>query len=251
MPENHSSEKPATKHSLILTSSVAKKYIMAITGVALFGFLVTHLSGNLLTLCSDGEMFNAYAKKLKDFGVLLWVAEAGLAAFFLIHAFQGIQLFFQNRAARPEKYAATGSVRGKTKGGPSKSNISSQFMAVSGTVVLIFLIYHIWHFKFGPDESAGYVTTVHGDTARDLYLLVREEFHKFPMVVVYVIPLILLGIHLRHGFWSLFQSLGVTHSKAHKIIYSLAFWIALLMSIGFIIIPLWIYFGDYFKAGNV
>lgn len=210
---------------------------MAITGLALVGFIITHLAGNLLLYKSDGEAFNAYAHKLASYGFLLYIAEAGLAAFFLIHAVNGILLALGAKAATPKKYAVS-----KSKGGESRWGWASNNMAITGTVLLIFLILHVKHFKFGPGIEQGYATTLDGEQARDLYRYVHEEFKEKGEVAFYTIVMLLLGVHLRHGIWSAFQSLGLTRENNTKKIYFIGGVLGALLAAGFLFIPLYIYF---------
>jgi succinate dehydrogenase / fumarate reductase, cytochrome b subunit len=221
-----------------LSSSVAKKFGMALTGLLLVGFLVTHLSANLLLYSKDGELFNAYAEKLASFGFLLYVAEAGLVAFFLFHAVTGIRLAFLKRSATPMKYAVN-----QSKGGPSKWGFAANNMAITGTLLLIFLILHVKHFKYGPGISEGYVTELAGGAeARDLHRYVIEEFKEPKEVLLYSAAMLFLGFHLRHGIWSAFQSLGLTKENNSKAIYIVGGLLGLLLALGFLSIPAYIYF---------
>jgi succinate dehydrogenase / fumarate reductase cytochrome b subunit len=221
-----------------LSSSVAKKFGMAVTGLLLIGFLVVHLSGNLLLYSADGSLFNAYAEKLASFGYLLYAAEVGLVAFFLFHAVTGIRLAFLGKSAKPTKYAVS-----KSKGGASKWGFAANNMVITGSLLLIFLILHVKHFKFGPGVGEGYVTELSGGVqARDLHRYVTEQF-KSPLVVgLYSAAMIFLGFHLRHGVWSGLQSLGLTKETNSKAIYIVGGLIGLLLAVGFLSIPTYIYF---------
>lgn len=211
---------------------------MAITGLALLGFIITHLAGNVLLYAPSGELFNSYAHKLASYGFLLYIAEAGLAAFFLIHAVTGIKLALGAKSARPSKYAVT-----KSKGGESKWGLASNNMAITGSLLFIFLIIHVKHFKFGPGIEQGYVTTLaNGDQARDLYRFVRAEFKEAGEVFFYTAVMLALGFHLRHGVWSALQSLGLTRENNTKKLYMAGGLIGLLLAAGFLFIPLYIYF---------
>ena len=220
-----------------LSSSVAKKFGMALTGLLLIGFLVMHLSGNLLLYSKDGALFNAYAEKLASFGYLLYVAEAGLAAFFLFHAITGIRLALLKRSAKPTKYAVN-----QSKGGASKWGFAANNMAITGTVLLVFLILHVKHFKFGPGIMEGYATELPGGIqARDLHRYVTEEFKEPKEVILYTAAMIFLGMHLRHGIWSGLQSLGLTKETNSKALYLIGGGIGLLLAVGFLSIPAYIY----------
>lgn len=220
-----------------LSSSVFKKVIMAVTGLALVGFVITHLAGNLLLYKSDPTAFNLYAHKLASFGVLLYIAEIGLVFFFLYHAFTGIRLALSGRASKPVKYAGA-----KSKGGNSKWGLASNNMVISGTALLVFLVLHVWHFKYGPGIESGYVTQVAGEEARDLHRHVYEQFKNPAVVVAYVAVMIALGLHLRHGVWSAFHSLGLTRENNSKTLYIVGGGLAALLSVGFLLIPVYIYF---------
>ena len=221
----------------VLQSSVFKKVVMALTGIFLILFIVVHLLGNLSLYHADGHDFNKYAATLHSFGWLLVAAEIGLLVLFLVHIAMAIQLKLNHNAARPEGYKLY-----KSKGGPSRANLSSRFMIVSGVVLLVFLVLHVWQFRFGPGIEQGYATQMNGEQVRDLYKLVSETFHNPIFVVIYVFAMIMLGFHLRHGIWSAFQSLGAKSPTLHSILTKLAVLLAIIISLGFLGIPLWIYF---------
>lgn len=218
--------------------SVSKKYLMGLSGILLIVFLVSHLAANLKLILSDSAPFNEYVAFLSSYGWLLYVAEIGLAFLFVLHIVTGIQVTLSNKKARPVDYKMVNS-----KGGPSKSNLSSRNMAITGTIVLVFLVIHIAQFRLGPGIGMGYATEIDGKTARDLYKLVIEKFQNPLIVITYSFAMIVLGFHLRHGFWSAFQSLGLSHSRLNNILYKVSALIALIFAVGFLIIPLWIYFG--------
>lgn len=223
---------PITK---ALTSSIGKKYLMAASGLALLGFIVMHLAGNLTLYAPDGAMFNAYAKGLHDLGPLLYLAEIGLGAAFLLHAAVGIALHLKTREARGKGYEA-----GQTsKEGASKYGLAANNMIITGVVLFVFLILHILHFKFGAGVDQGYETVINGEPARDLYRLVAEEFAKPLISIPYMLVMVFLGLHLRHGFWSWFQSLGAMAPKYTKAIYAAGLVFAVAIALGFLGIPLW------------
>ncbi len=213
-------------------SSVGKKFLMAITGLAMIVFLIEHLTGNFLLLQPNPEPYNKYAHFLLSFGWLLIVAELILVAFLVIHMVSGISVFLKKRQARPVGYHVTGSA-----GKPSKKSFASTTMIYTGIVIFIFLAIHLKTFKYGPY----YETTVDGVVMRDLYRLVNEVFSDPLYVGGYVVAMILLGFHLRHGFWSAFQSLGLNHPRYMPIIYGLGVLIAIVLAVGFLGIPVWIY----------
>lgn len=207
-----------------LTSHLGKKIIMAVTGLGLFGFLIGHVSGNMLMFVSR-DAFNDYAHMLIS-NPFIYVAEAGLIIMFVMHAVSGISVTRANRAARPEAYKAK-----KSAGGASRQSFASRSMILSGLVLLIFVPLHIKTFKYGPV----YTTTM---GTRDLYQLVHEIFEQPLYVAWYVASLVIIGFHLWHGFGSAFESLGVRYRDRLRQTGQI---LAVLITFGFILIPTWIY----------
>lgn len=210
-------------------SSVARKLVNGLTGVLAMLFLIAHLAGNL-TLFGGSDAFNAYAETLHRLGALVYVAEIGLLLLFAAHAVTAIQVYLQKRAARQHRYTVVGS-----KGPPSRQSLSSRTMIVTGSVLLVFLVWHVIQFRFG----AFYTTTLEGHPVRDLYRLVYEVFQNPLWVGAYSAVMLLLGFHLRHGFWSAFQSLGALGPKTRPLAFSVGALFAVVMAVGFVILPLW------------
>lgn len=213
-------------------SSVGKKAFMGLTGLAWVGFVIIHLLGNLMLFNPDPEPFNKYSHTLVSLGGLLIALELVLLAFFLVHAYSGITIWLEKRRARPVHYHKTAAA-----GSPSKKTISSSTMIYTGTFLFIFTVFHLVTFKYGPQ----YTTTVDGEQMRDLYRLVFQTFQKPTYVLGYVLSMGFLGFHLRHGFWSAFQSLGVHHQKLTPIIYALGLLVAIVLAAGFLAMPIWLY----------
>lgn len=210
------------------SSSIGTKVLIAFTGLALFLFLIAHLAGNLLILAGP-EAFNAYSHKLIS-NPLIYIAEAGLAAVFLLHIWKTVRNFFRNAGARPDRYAVK-----KPAGHTSRKTLSSSTMIVSGTTILVFLILHLKAFKFGPWYDAA------EPGVRDLYRLTLEIFHKPGYVIWYVVAMVVVGMHLRHGITSALQSLGaIPHGATRKVLTAGAI-VAALIAGGFALIPVWVY----------
>lgn len=221
-----------------LLSSVGKKYVMGVTGLALIGFMFTHLYGNLALYWPSGDPFNRYTKSLHDWGGWLTAAELGLGALFVVHAAMAVYLQWEKQRARKEEYAAGL----RTKGGPSHMNFFSRNMFwASGFLLLGFLVIHVLQFRFGPNMLDGYTVTLDGEEARDLHRLVREVFQDPVWVAIYVIAVGALAAHVRHGFWSALQSLGAMHKSLTKPVYVMGSLIALLFFAGFALIPIFLY----------
>jgi succinate dehydrogenase / fumarate reductase cytochrome b subunit len=223
-------------------SSVGKKLLNAVSGLALFAFIGVHLAGNLtLFACDGGKLFNSYAHHLESLGPLLWAAELGLVAIFVLHIVSAVSVRLGGQSARPEGYAVNA-----TKGDPSKKSWSSRSMLVTGILIGAFVVLHVKMFKFG----AYYATELHGKEIRDLYRLVAEEFAKAPIAFGYAGIMLLLGLHLRHGFWSALQSLGAMKPTWSPCIYSAGLVFAILLAGGFLVLPLWFYFSAACAAGG-
>ncbi|HVK38739.1 MAG TPA: succinate dehydrogenase cytochrome b subunit [Candidatus Kapabacteria bacterium] len=219
-----------------LSSQVGRKLLTGITGILLVAFVIAHLSGNLSLLQTNPDPFNRYTAFLSGFGGLLVFVEIMLALVILLHAYLGIAIALRRKKARAQGYEVY-----KSRGGESRQGLSSRTMAITGIVLLIFLVVHIWQFRFGPGVADGYVTTLDGKEARNLHLLVVETFRNIGWVIFYVVATALLGFHLRHGVWSMLQSLGAMKPRMSKAIYSVAFVLGLLLALGFLFLPIWIY----------
>lgn len=197
-------------------SSIGKKFMMAAAGLLLCGFLITHLAGNLLMLAGEGT-YNYYAKALAE-NPLLRPAEVILFALFILHIAVSLVLKYQNRQARPVPYEIQQSKGGSTPG--------SRTMIFSGILLLAFLIVHIKTFKFG-DDSAG------------LFRLVVRWFQNPYYSLFYVAAMGGLCLHLSHGFWSAFQTLGVNHPRYTPLIKKTGLLFAILIAAGFAFLPVW------------
>jgi succinate dehydrogenase / fumarate reductase cytochrome b subunit len=170
------------------------------------------------------------------------VVELGLVAVFLFHITMGVMVWIDKKRARPEGYAKTAKA-----GSPSRMTFSSKNMIITGLVLFIFTIIHLKNFKYGPSVAEGYITEIDGVQMRDLFRLVIESFQNIYYVIGYTVAMALLGFHLRHGFWSAFQSLGVNHPRLSPFIAFVGVLVAIILAIGFLLLPLWI----YFKGGAV
>lgn len=217
----------------LYTSPVGKKIITGITGIGLVIFVFVHMMGNLSYFAIDPEAYNLYSNFLLSMGPIFYLVELILLAFFIFHITMGISIWLRTRRARKENYAEY-----KTKGRPSLQGLSSRSMVITGLVLFVFLVIHLWSFKFGPY----YETTVGGETIRDLRRLLEENFAKPSYAFGYTAVMLLLALHLRHGIWSALQSLGAMRPKWTPVIYTIGTIIGLLIAIGFFVLPLYIYF---------
>lgn len=221
-----------TSFTKLAWSTIGKKILMALTGLALCGFLIVHLAGNMALLMGKQEFFNLYAHKLAELGVMLYLAEIGLVALFLLHAISGLSVTLEHWRARPVKYVMTGNA-----GGNSQKTISSQTMIYTGGLILLFLILHVTQFKYGPAKMVP-VPGGDGNQMKDLFTLVVDTFQSPIFLIAYVAIMALLGFHLRHGCWSAFQSLGANHPRYMPLIQVVGVLFAIVMAVGFLIIPI-------------
>lgn len=217
----------AARH--FLRTSIGKKYIMGLTGLIWAGFVLTHMLGNMLILVS-ADLYNKYGHNIVTSGILI-PAEVTLVLALVVHVIMAVLLTAENRAARGHRYAV--SPKGD-KGG----TLASRTMAIQGTLILVFIILHIATFKYGTY----YETAVDGMKMRDLHRLIVEVFHQPGYVLWYTVCLILLGFHLRHGVGSVFQSFGFKNDFYAPKIKALSIAYALIVAIGFLSQPFYVYF---------
>ena len=214
-------------------SSLGKKIITGVTGLGLTLFVLFHAIANLVIL-DDPNTYNQLGHWLNNLSFLYYGVELTLLAAVIFHGVVGINIRLRARRSRPDSYD-----RLESAGKPSKQTISSRSMAITGIVLVGFLIWHLWSFKYG----AYYTTMVDGVVMRDLSRLVIEKFHNPLYAFGYLSLISFLGIHLRHGIWSAWQSLGVLSGSNSSFVYQLSFILAIAITLGFVTIPLTIYFG--------
>ena len=213
-----------------LKSSIGKKQIIAVTSLALILFVIGHLFGNLW-IYAGPEAFNGYAEKLAHLRPALNVAEFFLLAIFLTHIYLTSLLVLENIRARSGRYVVQ---RSKQEG----SRWTSRIMALSGTVILAFVIWHIKDFTF--TDHTGPRSFIHGKSL-GLYGVVYNSFTNPVHSLLYVIAVICVGLHLDHGVQSFCQTFGFTHPRYTPIIYTISRWFAIIVTLGFSSIPIYIF----------
>ena len=212
----------------VFGSSVGTKLLIGVTGLLLFGYLLIHLLGNLMVFAGQ-ETFNHYAHALAG-NPLVIPAEIALLLLFLVHIYKAVRMWTANLAARPVAYQK------KTWAGhTSRKSVSSTTMIWTGLLVLIFVVIHVAHIKYGAWYQIG------DPPVRDLYRTEIDVFSSPLWVVAYVISMIAVGFHLRHGIASAFQSLGADHPVYTKRLGVLGTTLAILIAGGFAVIPIWVY----------
>jgi len=216
----------------LLTSTLGRKLLMALTGLFLILFLVVHLIGNLQLLKSDGgHAFNVYAKFMTSNPLIKTVGYLNYA-FILIHVIWALLLSLHNRSARGSQgYAVTN----------NSSPWTSRNMGILGTLILIFLVVHMKGFWFrmhwGPIDVLDY----DGEKVNDLYTVVDTVYKELWYVLFYVVSMAVLAFHLWHGFASSFQTLGLNHLKYNTVIRFVGRAFAIIVPLLFAIIPILMY----------
>jgi len=217
----------------LLRSSVGRKILMAVTGAGLIGFLVAHLLGNLYVF-QGREALNAYAMWIQEHP-LLWPARLGLLAFFGLHTWLGISLARENRAARPRRYA-----RGLAE--PPRVRWVSRSMALSGLVILAFVVYHLAHFTFGWVQPEAYGRS-DALGRHDVYGMLVAGYRNPWITASYVAAMLLLGLHLAHAGQSFLQTLGVRYEYANRLVKRAGLALVAAIVVGNVALPVLVFLG--------
>ena len=212
----------------VFGSSVGTKLLLGVSGLLLFGYLIIHLLGNLMIFAGQ-ETFNHYAHVLTS-NPLVIPAEIALLIFFVVHIYKAIVMWTGNQRARPVGYE-----KKAWAGHTSRKSVASTTMIWTGLATMVFVVVHVAHIKYGAWYEIG------EPPVRDLYRTEAEIFSSPVWVTVYVIAMVLVGFHLRHGFSSAFQSLGASHPIYTKRLVVLGTVLAVIIAAGFAMIPIWVY----------
>jgi succinate dehydrogenase / fumarate reductase cytochrome b subunit len=208
-------------------STNGKKVVMAVTGAMMFAFVVGHMLGNL-QMFEAPEHINAYGRFLHNLGELLWIERGVLLLAIALHITATVQLALRSKAARPIGYSRKEAIN---------SSYAARTMYWSGPIVLVFIIFHLLQF------TAGYVHPQAQFIAGDVYHNVVSGFQVWWVSVWYIIAVGLLGFHLSHGLWSMFQSVGLAHPRLSPYLRSAARATAILIVLGYISIPISVLLG--------
>ena len=229
----HPGTPPANPVLRFWRSAVGKKWIMAVTGIMLLGFVFAHMVGNLKIYLGAGPL-NTYAEWLRNLGepalprtVLLWIMRIGLIGAFFLHIVSAAQLTRMNHRARPSKYQSPRDY--------AAASFASRTMRWTGVIVGLYLIFHLMDLTWG-NANPSYVR---GDT----YANVIHSFKRVPVAIVYILANIALAIHIFHGAWSMFQSLGLNNPKWNKARRSFAIGFATLIGVANVSFPLMVVTG--------
>ena len=208
-------------------STNGKKVVMAVTGAMMFLFVIGHLLGNLQVF-EGPEKINAYGHFLHSIGEVLWIVRITLILAIVLHITATIQLALRSKRARPIGYSRKEAIN---------SSYASRTMYWSGPIVLAFIIFHLLQF------TAGYIHPEARFVEGDVYQNLVSGFQVWWVSAWYIFAIILLGFHLRHGIWSMFQSVGLAHPRHTKTLKRAALLIATLIVLGYISIPIGILLG--------
>lgn len=230
----------------VFTSSIGKKIVMSLTGIFLILFLVVHVSINAMIFADlnvpvwpfdaneNGEMFNRAAHFMGS-TVLIRILEVGLFLGIFLHIIQGLMLEFDNRKKRgAQGYAVALGSKG--------SKWYSRSMGLLGTILLIFLIIHWWHFWI-PARITGHEELREMGEMHDMFSLMQFTFQELWVVVLYVLACISLAYHLMHGFQSAFRTIGLGNKKWLGIVQSLGFGYSIIVPLLFALMPIAMYMG--------
>jgi succinate dehydrogenase / fumarate reductase cytochrome b subunit len=249
-------------------SSLASKYVMALTGLFLIGFVIAHMTGNLL-IYAGRDALNSYAAALKYRPAILWTFRIVLMAVFLVHVYLGLRLTRQNMEARPVRYYHEATLQ---------ASWASRHMLLTGLVLLAFTLYHLSHFTFGIVARAevtgpggrpvtkNYLELSEGrrlgekdfepmpevdhshpppnlEVRHDVYAMVVSGFGNLWITLSYLVAMAFLGLHLWHGGTSWFQSLGINHPRWNPLIRAVGPILAVVVVAGNCSIPLSVWLG--------
>lgn len=188
-------------------SAVGKKWVMAVTGIMLLGFVVVHMIGNL-HMYEGPERFNEYGEALRDLGghliprtFALWGLRLGLIGAFALHIHAAVTLTMMNKRARPTKYQAPRTYMA--------ANYASRSMRYTGLIILLYLVFHLADLTWGVFLGDKYIRG-------DVYNNVTRSLGSVPVAIIYIVANIALAVHIYHGAWSLFQSLGWNNPRFNR-----------------------------------
>jgi succinate dehydrogenase / fumarate reductase cytochrome b subunit len=214
------------------TSSVFKKAVMAVSGIILVLYLIAHMIGTL-KIFSGAETFNGYSEWIRTIGepavpaqTTLWIIRVVLLVSVVAHFWAAISLWRQARRARPVPYVTKKRVQ---------QSFASRTVRWGGLILALFIIWHILDLTFGVVNPAGTGTTP--------YDRLIASFSNIPITLFYVVSMILLGLHLRHGIFAATQTLGQTNKRRERAVNGIAYVVSGLITVGFILVPLSIAFG--------
>jgi succinate dehydrogenase / fumarate reductase cytochrome b subunit len=207
-------------------ASIAKKLLMAVSGIVFVGFVIGHMLGNLQIFIGRDRL-NAYAETLQHLGAILWIIRGFLAIFLILHVYTGLTLYLENRRSRPTKYIRKDTVQ---------ASVSSRTMFFSGLGIIIYVVYHLLHFTFLATNPQ-YADLVDATGRRDVFTMIITGYSNYYISAAYILAMIVLAFHLNHAVPSLFQTLGLNNQRWRPLLERLGTIVAIVVLIGYVSIP--------------
>ena len=211
------------------STTVARQFILGLAGIGLVGFILVHLSGNLL-IYGGSEAFNAYSEKLHDMGALLWVARIGLIAIFILHVYYTARLWIGNHRKGGSRYAVTSHMGDKT--------FATRSMIYTGTIIFIFVFIHLLDFTLV--DKTGELSKLGGESMGIYGVVVNGFAHSYWRAPFYIVVMACLGLHLSHAVSSVAVTLGTENSKLVKRADIAAKAVGALIFLGFSSVPVYV-----------
>ena len=224
----------STKALTFNDTTVGKKVVMALSGVFVFIWLTAHMIGNLQVFLGPTP-YNEYAKWLHDHPPMLWGSRFALLLAFGLHIVNSLSLWMRNRKARPVGYRVKKD---------QVTSVSAKTMIYGGLFMALYLVYHLAHLTFGVTSGLGYEhLPLDANGLPDVYFNVVSSFHVPWAAGFYSAAMVVLGLHLYHGAWSVFHTLGINHERYNDGLRSAASAVALAIVAGFLAVPVGVFMG--------
>jgi succinate dehydrogenase / fumarate reductase cytochrome b subunit len=214
-----------------MSSSIGQKTIVALTGIVLILFVFGHLAGNL-TIFLGPDWINSYAQHLRDWSPLLWTVRVILILAVVLHIYFTMLLWNSAAKATPQKTVFRTQIQ---------TNVFSRTIRLSGLIVFAFVVFHLAHFTWGFVQPQ-YAHLNTGEGHHDVFTMMIYGFRNPYIVAFYILGLALLSFHLSHGIGSLFQTLGLSNRTLQPFFNAIGRWIAWILFLGYVSIPLSIFF---------
>ncbi len=229
---NNVSTAPGEYSSSVLTASLGKKTLMAVSGVVWVVYVIGHMAGNLQFFLGP-DAINAYAMALRDMGPLLWLARIVFAGALIVHVWSGILVWAENKKARPVPYAKTEY---------KETTLSSRWMIYTGIFLFLFIIYHVLHYTLHITNPE-YATLTDSKGQFDVYTMMVMGFSNPVIAIIYILGMIFLALHLKHAIKSMFQTIGWNNPDWRPRLRIIAATVAIVVAAGFISLPLSVWLG--------
>ena len=223
----------------MVQTSVGSKFLVALTGLGLTGFVIAHMLGNL-QIFAGPEKLNYYARYLKDVGPLLWVARIGLLVLLIVHIVLSFRLQRAASQARPIPYAHEKTIQ---------ASLASRYMLHTGLLIFVFLLFHLAHYTFGwigtvdvEGRQVSYLELHDSQGRHDVYSMTIYGFRNPIVSILYIVGQLLLLMHLSHGVGSVFQTLGANSARWQATIRIVSWAVALIVGLGNIgiVVAVWV-----------